>query len=234
MKRITSTLTALALTVLLAVPALAGGNQQAGMVTKTFELTIHGEVDNPEDRLFAVTYFYSPDLAPAELGKLLIELYTSEQPVQPPKSLVQAIGGFCGPEGYQEQITEGLGMEVTPANADKCEGGKTYTVQLEVPQGTSIHYSLDTALVSDLENSEGFGGSHKGDPMDLPTVEDFEVIDADQVNSATYSFEAKGGEAPNMPETGAGGMAADALPVGRAAAAASALVIGSLVWRQRR
>ncbi len=125
-------------------------------------------------------------------------------------------------------------MEVTPANTRECEGGKTYTVQLEVPRRTSIHYSLDTALVSDLENSEGFGGSHKGDPMDLPTAEDFEVIDADQVNSATYSFEAEGSEVPSMPDTGAGGTAAGALSVGRGVAAVSALVIGSFVWRRRR
>lgn len=232
MKTLTSISLALALALVVAVPALAGGEQN-DMVTKTFELTIKGAVDDPADRLFAVTYFYSPDLGPAELGKVLTELYTSEQPAQPPKSLVQAIGGFCSPEGYQEQIAEGLGMEVTPANTRQCEGGKTYTVQLEVPQGTSIHYSLDTALVSDLENSEGFGGSHKGDPMDLPTAEDFEVIDIDQVNSATYNFEADGREMPGMPDTGAGGMAAGALPAGRAVAAVSALVIGSFVWRRR-
>ncbi len=99
MKTLASISLALALALVLAVPALAGGEQN-DMVTKTFELTIKGAVDDSADRLFAVTYFYSPDLSPAELGKQLAELYTSEQPVQPPKSLVQAIGGFCGPEGY--------------------------------------------------------------------------------------------------------------------------------------
>jgi hypothetical protein len=125
-------------------------------------------------------------------------------------------------------------MEVTPANARECEGGKTYTVELDVPRGTTIHYSLDTALVSDLENSEMFGGSHTGDPMDLPTAEDFEVIDADRVNSATYSFDGGGKETPQMPETGAGGMASGALPVGGAVAALSLLVAGSVVSRKSR
>ncbi len=233
MKILAPTLMALTLALALAVPALAGG-EQGDMVTKTFELTINGEVDNPEDRVFAVTYFYSPDLSPAELGKVLTELYTSDSPPQPPESLVQGIGGFCGPQGYQEQLAEGLGMEVTPANARECEGGRTYTVDLEVPRGTTIHYSLDTALLSDLETSEMFGGSNKGDPMDLTTAEDFEVIDADRVNSTTYSFKGGSTETPQMPETGAGGMASGALPVGGTAGALSLLVAGSLVFWKRR
>ncbi len=232
MKTLASILLALTLALVLTIPALAGGEQD-DMVTKTFELTINGEVDDPEDRVFAVTYFYSPDLGPAELGKVLTELYTSDSPPQPPESLVQGIGGFCGPQGYQEQLAEGLGMEVAPANAGECEGGKTYTVDLDVPRGTTIHYSLDTALVSDLENSEMFGGSNKGDPMDLPTAEDFEVIDADRVNSATYSFKGSGEETAQMPETGAGGMSGGALPVSAVAAALSLLVAASFVWRKR-
>ncbi len=64
MKRMASALVALALALLLAAPALAG-DEEGDTVTKTLELTLHGEV--PRDRAFGAFYYVSPDTHPAGL-----------------------------------------------------------------------------------------------------------------------------------------------------------------------
>ena len=64
MRTIASTVTALALVLLLAVPVFAGG-AQSDTVTKTLELTLHGQV--PQDRVFGAFYYVSPETHPAGL-----------------------------------------------------------------------------------------------------------------------------------------------------------------------
>ncbi len=87
MKTTVSTLTALVLALLLAVPALAGGDEQADLVTKTFTLTLDGEV--PQDRVFGAFYYVSPDTHPAGL------IQFCGPPVEggePPSQVVSATG----------------------------------------------------------------------------------------------------------------------------------------------
>ena len=64
MRTLSSTVTALALALLLAVPVFAGG-AQGDTVTKTLELTLHGQV--PRDRVFGAFYYVSPETHPAGL-----------------------------------------------------------------------------------------------------------------------------------------------------------------------
>ena len=54
MKRIATALMFLTLALVAATPALASGGEQVDTATKTFELTLYGEV--PSDQLFAVGY----------------------------------------------------------------------------------------------------------------------------------------------------------------------------------
>jgi len=64
MRTLASTVTALILALLLAVPVFAGG-KQSDTVTQTLELTLHGRV--PQDRVFGAFYYVSPDTHPAGL-----------------------------------------------------------------------------------------------------------------------------------------------------------------------
>lgn len=193
MKRVLSIPAIVLIASLVVVTVFAGcGKQSDDTVTQTFELKLDGEVDQPDDRLFVLTYFYSSELEPAELADALTKLYTGNPPGEPPESLVQKIGGFCGPDGWADQVGEALGMEVTKDDAGECRGDKTYSVKLEVPRGTAIHYSLDTALLSNLDDSETFGGNTVGDPMDLPTAEDFDVLEKDERSEVTYTFKTGG------------------------------------------
>ncbi len=54
MRNIATVLIALTLALVAVAPAFAGGDEQDDMVTKTFELTLYGDV--PVDQLFAVGY----------------------------------------------------------------------------------------------------------------------------------------------------------------------------------
>ena len=100
MKRVLSIPPIVLIASLVVVTVFAGcGKQSDDTVTQTFELKLDGEVDQPDDRLFVVTYFYSSELEPAELADALTKLYTGNPPGEPPESLVQKIGGFCGPDG---------------------------------------------------------------------------------------------------------------------------------------
>ncbi len=54
MRNIATVLIALTLALVAVAPAFAGGHEQDDMVTKTFELTLYGDV--PVDQLFAVGY----------------------------------------------------------------------------------------------------------------------------------------------------------------------------------
>jgi hypothetical protein len=159
--------------------------------TKTITVAFDGAVDDSNDRVFAVTYFYSPELGPAELGETLTAVFGEGH--EPPESVVFGIAGVCGPDGYAAAIAEATGFTVAPVTDTPCtDDDEPFSVDLEVPTGTTLHYSMESGLVSDLENIETFAGNYVGDPNDPPTAEDFEVVDADDSASYTYRFGASG------------------------------------------
>jgi hypothetical protein len=156
-------------------------------VTKTIEITFDGPVDDPNDRVFAVTYFYSAELGPKELGETLTAVFGEGK--QAPASVVMAVAGVCGPNGYAAMVGEATGFKVEPVTEKPCtDDAAPFSVELDVPVGATLQYSVDSALVSDLENAETFAGNYVGDPSDPPTAEDFEVVKADDTKSYTYRF----------------------------------------------
>ena len=159
--------------------------------TKTITIAFDGAVVDSSDRVFAVTYFYSPELGPAELGETLTAVFGEGQ--EPPESVVMGVAGVCGPDGYAAAIAEATGFAVEPVTDTPCtDDGAPFSVDLEIPAGTTLHYSVESGLVSDLGNVETFAGNYVGDPNDPPTAEDFEVVDADDSASYTYQFGASG------------------------------------------
>ena len=167
--------------------AAPGSSSADATVTKTITVAFDGAVDDSNDRVFAVTYFYSAELGPEELGETLTAVFGEGQ--EAPDSVVMGIAGVCGPDGYAAKIAEGTGFNVEPVVDKPCtDDDAPFSVDLEIPAGTTLHYSVESGLVSDLENIETFAGNHVGDPNDPPTAEDFEVVDADDSTSYTYRF----------------------------------------------
>ncbi len=218
MKTITSTLMALALALLLVVPALAGG-EGGDTVTKTFKLTVNGEVDDPSDRLFAA--FYAPSQkTPAEFAE---ELRTN------PDDVKTYVIVFCRPEGADlEAFAQGGDAELTQVvSEEECQGGgRTYTADVELPQGSILVYTIITGLLSNLDESVEMLATNANEETGEV---DFEVLDSDVVNSASYPV-----ASPGMPETGAGGMAGGSLPLGAFPAVASLLAAGIYLSSRRR
>ena len=173
-----------------AAPATSTGVTNA-TVSKTIEVAFSGAVDDPDDRLFAVTYFYSAQLGPQELGDALTAMFVKGTG-SAPESLVMGVAGICGPDGYADKVKVATGFPVGPVTAKACTDDRSpFSVVLEIPRGATLHYSVDTGLVSDLENTETFAGNQVGSPNDPPTAEDFEVVKADDTTSFTYRFDAK-------------------------------------------
>lgn len=131
MKTTSSLVIALTLALLLAAPGLAAAQEQETS-TATFRLTLNGEVDRPEDRLFAVFYSTREQVKQFETGKL------------PAPVIV-----FCG-----------AGLEVPfPVNErrvsdEPCVGnGKIYSAQVEIRTGTELYVSFETWLASDPDET---------------------------------------------------------------------------------
>ncbi len=215
MKTLASTLTVLALVLLLSAPALASGDEGGDTVTKTYSLTINGRVDDPDDRLFFAEHSAEGD-------------GTDEAPV---------IILFCGPD-ISPLIPEGENFEVTQADnySKECEGdGTVYTASRELEPGGRLYFSFSTALLSELKAGgapETIDSSDDGDDREEP--EDFEVISADTTNTAWYTFSSTvdDQQTPQVPDTGAGGMAGADLPQGYGAAALS--LLAACVYAARR
>ncbi len=184
MKTLASILLALTLALVLTIPALAGGEQD-DMVTKTFKLTLHGDV--PAERVFEVKYL-TEEQARSGANPTAIQ--------------------FCG------SVQDPGAVRIISREA--CVGnGTIYTAELEFPRGTRLAYMYFTLLASDpVGTDETFFSSIKG-PGEPGGPEDFETLDEDMVNFASYqSRTADGdGQAPEMPDTGAGAMAGTNLPI---------------------
>lgn len=224
MKTLASILTALALLLTLATSALAGGDQGGDAVTKTYELTLYGEVDEPDDRALFV-HHYTVEGGARGLTPLFVQL--------------------CGPN-FEEGIVTAEEDPFRYKRGDNYEprcsgGGAKYTTSVEMNRGENLFFQFVTLLTSDPDNSAApFYGTDDGDNERPKIGEDTELITSDVTNRAYYEFNTeKGGEgsgpgAPSMPETGAGGLTGAGLPLGPDAAALSLLAACGYAARKRR
>ncbi len=127
MKTLASMFTVLMLTLLLAAPARAAGDVQDETVTKTFELTLHGDV--PRDRVFAA--YYSTDVT--NVGG------------EPTDYIL-----FCG--GTE---SERAGARQVVSQEDCVGDGAIYRAQVEFERGAQLVYFFIVA-VEGTENFEIF------------------------------------------------------------------------------
>ena len=220
MKAITSAIAALMLALLLVAPALAAG-EQGETVTKTFELTLHGDV--PEEATFSVFYL-SLDMP---VDQALEEISEHPEKYFPGQ---QRVIQFCGPKVE-------LGLPIHYVSDEACKGGgAVYTHDVELPLGGTLYFAYERAPADNPEGHEAFFGSDDGDGQ--PGAEDFESLDADATNSGWFRYGATGDdqqEMPGMPDTGAGGLAgAGPSSMGAAAAALSLLVAAGYGLRAAR
>ncbi len=203
MKTVASTMAALMLALLLAAPVLAGGDTQGDKITKTFKLTLYGDV--PEDRVFAAVYGTRED---AEGGTPNFVLFCGQTEEFPP------------------------GAQVTTVSEEDCVGadGTEYTAEVEFERGTSIYFAyIHGKEGADKDANELFFRSDDGD--EELEDEDFEVLNGDKTNTGWYRF----GDLPDMPDTGAGGMAGGGLPIQQTSAALGLLAAaGYWIARRRR
>ncbi len=220
MKTLTSTLMALALALLAAVPALAG-SEQGDTVTKTFELTLHGDV--PEDATFSVFYL-SLDMP---VDQALEELSQNPEKYFPSQ---QRVIQFCGPR-------LDVGLPTQQVSGEACKGGGTvYTYDVKFPRDSTLYFAYERSPADTPEGHEAFFGSDDGDGQ--PEAEDFEALEGDRTNSAWFRYDATGDdqqEMPEMPDTGSGGLAgASAPPTHAAAAGLSVLATGCYALARSR
>ncbi len=228
-KTIASMLTALMLLLVMATPGLAGGGDTGDdTVTKTFELTLTGDI--PETQIF-FGFVATREFIETGEGQITLIL-------------------FCGdvPDEDLEEAEQDPEFDLVVVSSEACEGGEgtEYNADVELEQGAQIAFVIFRA---DLENEEDFeviaesGFDEEGNPTE------FETIEEDTTNPISCNFEngscgngqvgddqqmpsmvpdnamdmVGGGETPEMPNTGAGGMAGGGVPVSNIAAALSAL-----------
>ncbi len=200
-------LMALVLALALAAPALAGGDGQDDTVTKTFELTLYGDV--PADQVF-------------ELG------YVTREMVESPGEAAIPTIQFCG------SVQDPSAAQIISRQA--CEGnGTVYTAEVEFPSDTEVAYRYFTLRPSDVRGtSDEFFKSYDGERPDGP--EDYETLNADITSSAWYRFGPAGDEQlpGRMPGTGAGGAAGSTLRALPLAAAGSVLAAALYASRRNR
>ncbi len=211
-----------------------GGDQQGGggasMVTKTFELTLNGDV--PADAAFVAGYLEEGQDPDTE-GRFVI---------------------LCGdlsqipPEEIQDIPDEDI-------ISDEACVGNVYSFERDFAQGTNLAFFFARASVTDEEFFEIFHTSLQNRNLDEPPGPgDFETLNTDFTNTAWYTFtgagdvqddqqdDQQGGGGDDqqdedlpeaMPETGAGGMAGTGLPIAQVAAAVSLLAAGAYGVRRR-
>ncbi len=206
MKHIATTLMALALALVAVTPALGSGGEQGDMVTKTFELTLYGDV--PTDQLFAVGYATREQLVDGAF------------PDPVPYIL------FCG------TLSEGDDAPTQVVVEGACIGGKgtTYRADVELQRGAELAYFFVRASNTDPNLFDAFLTTPINEEL-KPTA--FETLDSDATNAAYYRYGAAAGTTPGMPSTGAGVMASGHLPPVGAAAGLSLLAAGAYSARRR-
>lgn len=210
MKAIRSLVIALTLALLVAAPGVAAAQEQE-TITATFRLSLDGEVDRPEDRLFAVFYSTREQVKQSETGKL------------PAHVIV-----FCGAE-----LEVPFPVNERRVSDEPCVGnGKTYSAKVEIPKGAELYVSFETWLASDPDETYQTVATTDDLDDESQEAEDFLVVNADLIDNAYYTFAER--QAPQMPEAGAGGLAGDEYFPRGAVAAVPVLAVRAYVVRRRR
>ena len=204
MKTFISTLMALMLASMLAMPVHAGGNTQATTVAKTFTLTLHGSV--PADQVFYVRYMTQQELE-AGGGPKVIQI--------------------CGdvPASGANRVDRVISNQACVGN------GASYTAQVELPQVSRLAHQYFTVRASDPQGTYRVVASNfQGERPDGP--EDFETLTGNTTTSAEYRLGSTPPVPSQMPDTGARGMGSARLPL--VAGAAILLLLGAGGYASRK
>ncbi len=205
MKTLASSLMALTLALLLAMPAHAGGDERDDTVTKTFELTLYGDV--PADQLFAVGYATRAQLVDGAF------------PDPVPYIL------FCG------TLSEGDDQPAQVVTEGSCTGGEgtTYRADVELEEGDELAYFFARASNTDPNLFDIFFATPINEEL-KPTA--YETLSDDATNAAYYRYGTAGEAMPEMPATGAGGMAGGQFPLAGVAGTFGLLAAGAYTARR--
>lgn len=205
MKTLASSLMALTLALLLVIPVHVDGDKRDDTVTKTFELTLYGDV--PADQLFAVGYATRAQLVDGAF------------PDPVPYIL------FCG------SLAEGDDQPAQVFTEGSCTGGEgtTYSADVELDQGAELAYFFARASSTDPNLFDAFLTTPINKEL-KPTA--YETLSDDSTNAAYYRYGAAAEPMPEMPATGAGGMAGSRFPLARVAATLGLLAAGAYTARR--
>ncbi len=149
MRTMASTLTALALALLLAAPAVAGG-EQGNTVTKTLELTLHGEV--PQDRVFGAFYYVSAETHPAGLVQFC---GPQVEGGEPPSQVVseKACTGDGSVYRAEVEFDRGTGVFVEFVTLSVSDPQNTLEIFTEIPEPENPESLRYETLDADATNS---------------------------------------------------------------------------------
>ncbi len=165
MRTMASTLTALALALLLTAPVLAGG-EQGDTVTKTLELTLHGEV--PQDRVFGAFYYVSPETHPAGLVQFC---GPHVEGGEPPSQVVSE--EECAGDGsvYRAEVAfeRGTGVFVEFVTLSVRDPQNTLEIFAEIPEPENPESLKYETLDADASNS-GWYSFKAGDNQQTPQM----------------------------------------------------------------
>ena len=236
MKTFTSMLVALMLLLGLATPGLAdggdGGDNGGDTVTKTFNLDLAGDIS--EDQVFSA-FVATREAIESEEGVITLIL-------------------FCGavPDEEIDEVEQDPTVELIVVSNEACEETE-YEADVQLERGAEIAFVV---LRTSLEDEEDFEIIAETPVDEDGNPAEFETIDEDTTNFVSCNFEngscnsgedqrmpsmvpddmmggTDGGEAPEMPDTGAGAAAGGSLPAGNVAAALSALAACAYAVRRR-
>lgn len=139
---------------------------------------------------------------------------------------------YYNPPGFRRPLVEiivfcGEPDSVYYPDIEPCQGGgSVYTERLELERGDELRFVLFHAGDVDAEDRQEI-------------LRDTETITSDVTNRAYYDFDTDqggagdGSQAPDLPDTGAGGMAGGGLPVANGVGGLALLIVGAYAWRRR-
>ncbi len=159
MRIMASTLTALAFALLLTAPVVAGGEQD-DTVTKTLELTLHGEV--PQDRVFGAFYYVSPETHPAGLVQFC---GPQVEGGEPPSQVIS--DDACAGDGliYRAEVEfdHGTGVFLEFVTLSVSDPQNTLEIFTEIPEPENPESLRYETLDADATNSAWYRFEAGGD-----------------------------------------------------------------------
>ena len=169
MKTLVSTLTALVLALVLAVPVLAAGDEQEDMVTKMFRLTLYGDV--PKDRVFGAFYYVSPETHPAGLIHFCGPAVAGGEP---PSQVVSAEECQGGATVYTASVEfqRGTGIFVEFVTLSVSEPQNTLEIFAECPKLEDSESPEYEVIETDTTTSAwySFGADNGQQTPEMPTT----------------------------------------------------------------